>query len=112
MSDLVANCAPEFSANDLKRMELVVLSKIGFNLAPTTTVSVLQHMAVMACRHFGVEDGEIPNVVGAAASNYMNCLVSYEILRYKVWLLLSASYIRVTLDVGIGAYFGSAFRRN
>jgi hypothetical protein len=83
VSDLVANCR-EFSANDLKRMELVVLDKLGWSVPSTAVLDMLQDLHVFAVHEIQLDAIHAQDVIDAATVEFVACTVSYELLRFKV----------------------------
>jgi hypothetical protein len=79
----VANCQGEFTLNDLKRMELVVLDKLKWRLPSSSTVSMLQNMTVFAATELGLTESDVDEVLDIATGKYVSCMLSYELLRFQ-----------------------------
>jgi len=89
-SDLVANCHGEFSLNDLKRMELVVLDKLHWQVPARSSVSMLQNMANFACAELAIKPDLLSEVMHTCTSNYVACVISYELLRFTPSVVAAA----------------------
>jgi len=90
VSDLIANCQGEFSANDLKRMELVILNRLGWQLQTLCPVAFLQDVCGLAAEDFDLSKSSLQTLMKDASRKFVMCMLSYELQRFKMSTLVSA----------------------
>jgi len=93
VDDLVANCSPEFSSNDLKRMELVVLNKLQWKLPSSSSMSMVHDLISFAASELLLNDARLADLIDAVTPKFVACAVSYELLRFKPSVIATAIII-------------------
>ena len=84
LADLVASCRPEFTSNDLKRMELVVLDKLQWQVPSTSSVSMLHNVLGFASVELCLSSCQRDELIEVITPRFASCMISYELLRFQV----------------------------
>ena len=90
LADLVANCHAEFTSNDLKRMELVVLDKLEWKVPSSSPLSMLHNMTAVVASELQLTENEAELLMESMDEQYASCVVSYELLRFTSSTLAGA----------------------
>lgn len=90
LADLVGSCHAEFTTNDLKRMELVVLDKLQWRVPTASPLAMLHNMTVVVASELQLGEAETHQLMAALDAQFVSCAVSYELLRFAPSTLAAA----------------------
>jgi hypothetical protein len=82
LADLVAS-VQEFSANDLRRMELVVLDKLHWRVPTKSALDLLHNLIAFATAEFQLDAARAEDIAQSCERKFVACTVSYELLRFQ-----------------------------
>eukprot|EP00042_Codosiga_hollandica_P048783 m.552184 g.552184 ORF g.552184 m.552184 type:complete len:381 (-) comp57738_c0_seq5:265-1407(-) len=90
VKDLVQNCEGEFTASDLKRMEIVILKKLQWQLPSRSHATVLEDLAVVVFADLGLPPAQVVPSLPALTAKFSELAFSYDLQRHKVSVLAAA----------------------
>ena len=101
LADLVANGEGHYTANDLKRMEIVLLDKLGWTLPSKSPAAALHDLIAVAAAHLTIPTELIPEIIVILTPKFAKCALSYELLRYQT-STQSAALLALELEAMTG----------
>ena len=90
LADLVGSCHGEFTATDLKRMELVVLDKLHWRVPTVSPLAMLHNMTVVVSSELQLAESDARQLMEVLDAQFVSCAVSYELLRFAPSTLAAA----------------------
>lgn len=88
--DLVANCEKSFSTSDLKRMQLIILDKLRWELPARSPACVLEDLLLVVGVDIGLSEMFLTSLLPTLTAKFAALFYSYELQRYKASTLAGA----------------------